>query len=854
MNRFCQLYLLLLFPLYAFSQSVVLPIDQDWQFRQAGTENWLPATVPGTVHTDLLANKKISDPYYRTNEQDQQWIERKDWEYQTHFSASSELITKDKIFLFFHGLDTYADVYLNDSLICKANNMFRSWQVPVDGVLNTGDNTLRIYFHSPISTTEPLYDSLGYIIPVSPNDQAEKKLSVFSRKAPYHFGWDWGPRFVTSGIWRSVELVAWSTAQISKAQIIQKSITDEKAEMLANISCLVTRPFIGQMQILVNDQIVKSSAVDMAIGTQENTLTFSIDNPERWWPNGMGSQKLYHVTIRLLKDAQIIDTSSTKTGLRTIELVQQKDRSGKSFYFKVNGKPFFAKGANYIPQDNFLTRVTPDRYEHILQSAADAHMNMIRVWGGGIYENELFYDLCDEKGLLVWQDFMFACAMYPGDSAFLENVRAEANENVARLSSHPCMALWCGNNEIVVFWNNWKHNGKGRDDQAPFWTDSKDSLKLVHAYRDIFKDILPNAVKAHGQGVPYWESSPSSDKHEVPDLKTGDEHYWMVWWGQKPFESYRTNIGRFMSEYGFQSFPEWKTVSYFTDSSDWDIYSDVMKAHQRSSIGNKTIANYLQRHFQEPVDFKQYLYLSQLLQAEGIKVAMEAHRIAKPYNMGTLVWQLDDCWPVASWSSIDYFGRWKALHYYIKRAFGDILLAFDTQDGVLNLHGVSDIEKETKGTLKVDLIDLNGKTISLEEKKARIKPGASSVIWHTNISDLLRKRQKENLIVRARFITEGKVIAGNQYLFVPHKDLKLGVPKFKYEFQKKADGLYLSVKSDKTALGVCIDPDELDAWFSDNYFTLFAGETKTVKIKTNAPDYEIKNKLTVQSLADSYLR
>ena len=849
---FFQALVLFLVTHAALGQEISLMIHDNWQFRQVSKNEWLNAEVPGTVHTDLLKNGIIQDPFYGTNEKGLQWIEKEEWEYRTNFSADGELITKDKIVLDFQGLDTYADVYLNDSLILEATNMFRSWQVDVSLIIRRGTNELKVYFHSPINKTEPLYDKLGYTIPVSSNDQAEKKLSIFTRKAPYHYGWDWGPRFVTSGIWRPVVLRAWNTAKLEETFIEQGSISKESASMLAHLEYTITRPFFGELEIVVDGKSVKTSTVDLSIGTHKDNLSFSILNPSLWWPNGMGDQKLYSIEINLKKDGKLIQSKKIRIGLRTIELIQETDKLGSTFYFQVNGKAVFMKGANYIPQDNFLPRVTPERYEHILQSAADAHMNMIRVWGGGIYENDIFYDLCDEKGLLVWQDFMFSCAMYPGDDVFLENVAKEAEENIKRLRSHPSMALWCGNNEILMKWHGWRNNANEEGNQIPLWNNAGDSLKIVNAYDQIFKNILPNAVKSHGLGIPYWESSPSAKGGDFEDWKTGDAHYWGVWWGQEPFEAYRKNIGRFMTEYGFQSFPELKTVKTFTTENDWDIYSDVMKSHQRSSIGNGTIASYIAQHFNEPKDFENYLYVSQLLQAEGVKVAMEAHRIKKPTNMGSLVWQLDDCWPVASWSGIDYYGRWKALHYYTKRAFQEVLVAFEDEGDMVKIHAISDVYEEMKATLIVALTDFNGKVLYSDEKKMRMKANSSEEIWKGSKKELLKKVQQDEIYLSAKLMHEDKMIAENTYLFVPYKDLKLENPDIKYDFIEKDGKLFIRLKSNKTAFGVCFESGDIDVRYTDNFFTLHAREEKTIEVLGDFEAFAIKNKLTVKSLIDSY--
>lgn len=852
MKQLKAFLLLLLVPVLVSAEEIQIQIHSNWQFRQVDKNEWLNAEVPGTVHTDLLENGKIEDPFYRMNEKDQQWIEKEDWEYKTTFLANDEIVTKEKIILDFQGLDTYADVFLNDSLILSADNMFRSWQIDVEQIIRRGENELRIIFYSPINKTEPNYDRLGYTIPVSSNDQSDEKLSIFTRKAPYHFGWDWGPRFVTSGIWRPIVLKAWNTAIIKEAYVQQLSLTEESCDLLAHLEYEVTNPFYGDIEILIDGVSVKRSTIDLPFGTLMDNIAFSIENPERWWPNGMGEQKLYEIEIQLKKDGEIIHSKRIRTGLRTIELVQDKDKHGASFYFKVNGKPVFMKGANYIPQDNFLPRVTPERYEHLLQSAADANMNMIRVWGGGIYENDIFYELCDEKGLLVWQDFMFSCAMYPGDNAFLENVKLEAEENIKRLRHHPSIALWCGNNEILMKWHGWKNNANEEGKQIPLWKSTKDSIKIVKAYQDIFEDILPKAVKIHGLGIPYWESSPSSKGGKYADWKSGDSHYWGVWWGQEPFEAYRKNIGRFMSEYGFQSFPELKTVKSFTEEGDWDIYADVMKAHQRSSIGNETIESYMKKNFNDPMDFEGFLYVSQLLQAEGVKVAMEAHRIRKPYTMGSLIWQLDDCWPVASWSGIDYYGRWKAMHYYTKRAFQDIIVAFEPGEDEIKIFAISDLYEDLKVNLIVERMDLDGKATLIKEKKIKLKANSSEEVWKGAIKELLKKQRMNEVYLRTRIMMDQNVISENIFFFVPHKDLSLEIPDIKYEFIEDGGKLFVELRSNKTAFGVCFDTGELDLLFSDNYFTLHAKEPKRIEIMGDAEAYEIKNQLTVKSLADSY--
>ncbi len=847
-------FLFIISSITSIAKEIDLTIQANWQFQQVGKTAWLPATVPGTVHTDLLKNGEIEEPHFGTNGRDLQWIEREDWEYKTTFLADGEIITKDKIVLDFHGLDTYADVYLNDSLILVSNNMFRSWEVSVSSIIRSGENELRIYFHSPIKKTEPIYESLGYTLPVTSADQADKKLSVFSRKTPYHFGSNSSPRFVTSGIWKPITLRAWDTAQLKDAYLVQKSLSDEEAKLLANLEYEATRPFVGELEILIDGKSVKTSTVDLRIGIQKDNISMTIDNPELWWPNGLGNQKLYNIEVRLKKAGDIVDSRTIQTGLRTVELVQDKDNEGHSFYFRVNGRPVFIKGANYVPQDNFLPSVTPGRYEHLLQSAIDANMNMVRVWGGGIYENDLFYELCDQKGLLVWQDFIFSGAMYPVDSSFLENVREEAKENVARLRHHPSLALWCGNDEILMQWQKWKNNTNPEGNQTTLWTDKKASISMVNSYQKLFKDILPTAVKNYSQGVPYWESSPSAMNGAVANTNSGDQHYWSVGQGKEPFEAYQKNIGRFISAYGFPSLPEIKTIGAFAKAADWDLGSEPMQAHQGTTGNYEMIKKYMADNFREPMDFEGFLYLSQLLQAQAAKMAIEAHRMNKPTTMGSLIWQLNESWPGASPSGVDYFGRWKAQQYYTKRAFADVIIAFEAKRNELKIHGISDLYEDQKALLTIELVDLNGKTIVHHEKKPRLKANANSILWKGSKAELLKKQKTSEIYLRAKLVLEDGTVTESTHLFVPLKKLSLEKPDIKYDFEEKGGKLFVKLSSNKTAFGVCFDSKDLDLLYSDNYFTLHTKTPKLVEIKTDISHGEIKNKLTVKSLADSYGR
>lgn len=824
---------------------------QAWKFREVGSNTWLPATVPGTVHTDLLANKKIPDPFYRNNEKDLQWIDEKDWEYQTTFAVGRALLDKDRVELAFEGLDTYADVFLNGEKILQADNMFRTWKAEVKSKLKNGINNLSVYFHSPINKVLPVYDSLPYTIPVSNNDQAEKRLSIFTRKAGYHYGWDWGPRFVTSGIWRPVTLTGWNQAAINDVFIKQRSLNPQQALLNAGLEVTAITAGIKQLEVFAEGRgLLLKKDVLLYKGDNNVNADFTLVHPELWWPNGMGVQKLYQFTV-MLKDTagKIIAQKTIRRGLRNIELVQESDSKGRSFYFKVNGQPVFMKGANYIPQDNFLPSVTRTRFEHIINSAAGSHMNMLRVWGGGVYQDDMFYNLCDEKGILVWQDFMFACALFPPFENLKQNIYQEATENVKRLRNHPSIALWCGNNEIPAFFNAgfW-----GQVKQT--WKTPRDSAALFDTYKDIFHHILPAAVKAYDDGKPYWSTTPSADNYsmeQTPERMTGDLHYWGVWGGTDPIEAYNTNVPRFMSEYGFQSFPEMSSVKQFADPGDYAANSAVMTGHQRSNKGNAGITDYMKEWFVIPKDFEQFLYAGQLLQAEAIRTAMEAHRRARPYCMGSLFWQIDDCWPAASWSSIDYYGRWKALQYQAKRSFATVLLSAVDNNGNIDLHLVSDSLKSVKGVLQLQLIDFDGHLLKQYSQTVALEANGSKIVYQLAKKGLAGTYSTRQMVLTAVLRDGQKILAKNQYYFEKPKDQELRAADIKYQLTQKGGTYQLVLRSNRLARFVKVAVGDELIVFSDNYFDLLPNQPCTITFKSPLPADKIKQAVKISSLKDT---
>ena len=843
-----------------FSQSSVTDrkLHNNWSFKQKGSENWFPATVPGCVHLDLMKNKIIKDPYFQLNESKVQWIDKKDWIYQKEFFLN-EAINYQNHEIIFEGLDTYASVYLNDNLILKSNNMHRTHIADVKPFLKTGKNTLRVVLESPIKKGLELYNALGYTIPVSANDQAEKgqveggkRVNVFTRKAAYHYGWDWGPRLVTSGIWRPIILRSWNKCKIKDFNI--KYSLDSSTMVSTNLlieSTVDQEP--ANITITLNDSIVVNKDFKLLIGEQNIISHFSIDHPKLWWPNGLGEQYLYDIKAQVtLKDNRVF--ANQKQGIRTIVLEVQDSTKSPNFFFKVNGYPVFSKGVNYIPQDIFLPRVSTKDYQKLLSAAANANMNMIRVWGGGIYEDDRFYELCDSLGLMVWQDFMFACAMYPGDSSFLENVRLEAIDNYNRIKKHTSIALWCGNNENLAAWKRWGWEATAIKEQSAQIAD-----KIWHNYDTLFHHILPKVVRdyhpEHGHSkntnaTNYWASSPSASPGIPESYKTGDTHYWGVWWGKEPFENFNSKISPFMSEYGFQSFPEYASFMRFATLSDTNMYSEVMKSHQRSSIGNATIEEYMAREFKTPKNFESLLYVSQLLQADGIRTAIEAHRRNKATCMGSLYWQLNDCWPGASWSSIDYYGKWKALHYNVQNAFKPIIISHEFIDSNLKIYLISDLKESFSGEIQITYFPFKGDScLKKWTKKVYLNPFEAK-----SYLTISKNKIPENSYLEIALKKGENYISTKNVYLRPFKELDIPKPELKFytKIDEKENTILITVKSKFFAKGVCITSNSENN-FSDNFFDLaIAGEKRiSLKIKDEEDIYKVIKSLKIKSLWDT---
>ena len=813
-------FIFTLISLGSFAQTSELQFNANWKFKKVGSNNYYPAKVPGTVHADLLRNKLIKDPFVNENEKSVQWIENEDWEYTGIFNCAPSTLKNKHIELRFEGLDTYAKVYLNGKQILDCNNMFRSWTVDVKPFLKSEKNILKIVFESAVKKGKAEAAKLSYTLPGN-----EK---VFTRKAQYQYGWDWGPRLVTCGIYKPLKLICWNDVKIEAIKHVIEELNDSvaKIKFTTTIKSAVDSHYVLVINAYHGDinnaklQHRRYYTLKLEKGINVDTFSYTIDYPKLWNSNGLGYPHMYGCDFELRKDHTIKDYKNISIGLRKFELVREKDFFGESFYFKLNGKPVFMKGANYIPQDNFITRTTANNYDSIVEMAKNANMNMLRVWGGGLYADEQFYNACDRAGILVWQDFMFACAMYPGDSAFVENVKQEVKEQVERLQNHPCIALWCGNNEVNEGWHNWGW-------QKQYNYSKQDSTKIWDDYKNLFHTIIPNIIKEKG-GCDYWASSPSIGWGHQESLLSGDSHYWGVWWGMEAFDVYEKKVGRFMSEYGFQGMPDLNTLKEVCDTLS--LKSNSIKAHQKHPTGYQTINTYMQRDYKISADFRKYNYVSQLLQRDGITTAIEAHHRAMPYCMGTLYWQLNDCWPVTSWSAIDYKNRPKAIYYETKKLYDPVSISVKEDRKQHEIYIISDEQTNLTGTLEITIKKTNGEILYSKTKNVDVKNN-TSLIYFSISEDYIKDFPKNEIYLNCVFKdTISNVSATKNYLFVKPKDLKLYAPELKMELNPDKKTVLISCK--KFVKDLYLFSDNPLMQFKYNFIDIEPGEVVEIPVQS----------------------
>lgn len=827
-------------------------INSGWEFSEAHKNSWRGATVPGTIHQDLISHDLLPNPFFGLNEEKIQWVENKDWEYRTIFNLTKEQLSHHGALLSLEGLDTYADVYLNGARIIQADNMFVGHQCNVKDVLREGENRLYIYFHSPINRVLSQWASNGFDYPAD-NDHHEKKLSVFTRKAPYSYGWDWGIRMATSGIWRPITLQLYDGVRVDDVFINQKTLTESLATVDVEIeySGLENYADLTLQLSYLHEKESDIVAIPLSVkqGSHKLTIPIEIKDPKLWMPNGWGEPNLYDFKVKILKGDVIIADKEVRTGFKTIKLIQEKEADGgESFYFLVNGKPLFAKGANYIPHDALLPNVTKERYETLFRDIKEANMNMVRVWGGGTYEDDYFYQLADENGILVWQDFMFACTTYPSDAKFIRGVEKEAIYNVKRLRNYASLALWCGNNEIlegIQFWG-WKK----RYSEAIY-------EEMKAGYQKLFYELLPNVINKYDSNCSYVHGSPYFANWGRPDSwKIGDSHNWGIWYGRKPFESLDIELSRFMSEFGFQAFPEMKTIATFAKPEDYQLESDVMNGHQKSSVGNELIEKSMELYYHVPKKFEDLVYVGLVLQGRGMRHGFEAHRRNRPYCMGSLYWQLNDSWPVVSWSSLDYYGNWKALHYQAKRAFAPVALNIMRQEDELAVYGLSDLLEDKRDlSFKYEVMDFNGNILKKGSiSHIDIKANSSNIIAKLPLRDLNALKERSRIFLNFKLVDDKKeVLVKDQYYFKPPKDLELPLVDLKVKKKKIANGLRVTLESKTLVKDLFIQTPVQGARFTDNFFDLIPGEKYIIEITHLKDGALIQNsELTYNHIRNTY--
>ena len=828
-----------------------LSLNGDWQLYREGQSDPLPATVPGCVHTDLLASHQIPDPFFRDNELDVLWVGETDWTYRRTFRLPGSFLERHRVALCCHGLDTIATVRINGTIVGQADNMFRQWRFDIKPALREGENEIEIAFRSPMAYVSEKNASSRYL-PAWGVGQHKLDSGGWIRKEPCNFGWDWGPMLATCGIWRDIEIVGYDSARLENVHILQdhKGADGVQLTVHTKAETLDDERLKANIDVMLEGQAVAHGVASLVDG--QGPVELQVDDPQLWWPNGMGEQPLYDVRIELLDRAdEILDSTTKRIGLRTLELVREPDAWGESFHFAANGVPFFAKGANWIPDDVFATRMTRERYARSLQDAVDANMNMLRVWGGGLYEQDVFYDLCDELGLCVWQDFIFSCATYPAfDDDWMANVRVEAEQNVKRIRHHACLALWCGNNEleqglVSAEWTN----------RTMSWAD----------YKPLFDELLPEIVAQIDPQTDYWPSSPHSpcgDRYDFNNPTCGDAHLWSVWHGKMPFEWYRTCEHRFNSEFGFQSFPEPRTTYAYTEPGDRNITSYVMEHHQRSAIGNTTIMSYMCDWFRLPRSFEMTLWLSQILQGMAIKYAVEHWRRAMPQGMGTLYWQLNDCWPVASWSSVDSYGRWKALHYMARQFYAPLLVSGveDIDSGLVAIHVTSDkcqvSSGETpSGVVRWQVTDLRGETLDEGTHSVEIPAGQSSLVTTLDLAKQIEAQGPHGLLVWLGLDVGGETVSTNLVTFARPKHLPLEQPNLRAQVQDLHDGTFrVMLTAERPALWAWIELLYTEARFSDAFVHVAPGHPFEIIVTPQQPisAAELRGQLQLRSLVDTF--
>ena len=824
-----------------------ITLNGTWNWCDMESKEWHKGSVPGTVLTDMMDSGLIEDPYWRTNEYETWELSRSDYRYEREFEVPESFFREDEQCLVFEGLDTIADIYLNDELLLVVNDMHRTWRIDVKGKLKAV-NRLAVTFHSPTAFIEKA-DREGDIFYASTGCM---KGNGALRKAHYMFGWDWGPQLPDAGIFRNVYLSGFSTARLDDVRIRQEH---GAGGVKLSVECSVVKLREGDVAGSCT-LICKITAPDGTLLTVKKEVCISgtiealIEAPQLWWPNGYGEQPLYTVRVELRTSDSAFDVWERTIGLRTVTVCTDADEWGNQFAFVVNGQKIFAMGANYIPEDNLLGHLSEERSERLIRDCARANFNCIRIWGGGYYPEDYVYDACDRYGILVWQDLMFACNVYDLNDEFEANILAETADNVKRIRHHACLGLWCGNNEMEWGWRDW---GRLEGHRPKYKAD----------YTKIFEMLLPRLVKQVDDQTYYWLSSPSSGGSfdDPNDFNRGDNHYWEVWHSNKPFTEYRDFYFRFCSEFGFQSFPGKKTLDSFSLPEDQNIFSEVMESHQKNGLANTKIFSYISGYYKYPKDMESIAYISQILQLKAIQYGVEHWRRNWGRCMGSIYWQLNDCWPVASWASIDYYGRWKALHYGAKRFYARFMATACEKEELsteIDYYIHNESFEERKAVLRVRLIDRDFHT--LYETETEITAAAFEVknVLPMDFSPFLAEAgMKKRAVAEYSLIEDGCVVSRGTTLFVKPKYFDFKTPEYRISVTEKEDVFCIHADADTYVSYAELSLDEYDVVLEDNFFDITSEEGVDITVdKKEFPNQvtaeEVAAALHIRSVADSF--
>lgn len=787
-----------------------------WSADREMRDSGVPMQIPGDTFSALIAAGKIPDPYFGTNELDTLWVGRADWLLSREVTIEPGFLDHRHVFLHIDSLDTIAEIRINGQTASRSSNMFTGLRIDIGEYLKAGENLFEVLLYSAEKRAVELSEQLPYPVPYSvyPVQSPHRNLV---RKVQCHSGWDWGPCLMVSGIYGRAYLASCERGRIDSVST-EQTRRGENWNLAVTVEYFAYEPSSIAVEISVAGQRLECR-LEVRAGSNTLREIVEVPGPELWWPRGYGSQTLYQLIVKAGEDQ-----ACKRIGFRTVEIIQEDDEAGASMTIAVNGRRIFCKGANWIPGDALPGRQTAGRHRRLLADAAAANMNMLRVWGGGQYETELFYTLCDEMGLLIWHDFMFGCALYPATKWFLEQVETEVRHQVSRLKDHPCIALWCGNNENLG--------------ALSWYSESRaHTSRYLVDYDRLNEGVIGRIARELDPSRPWWPSSPSAGAGDYTDNwhddSKGDMHYWSVWHEGKNFEAYYEVVPRFCSEFGFQSFPSLDTVRRYAPEDQWNVTSPVMEHHQRNPRGNTIIVETMTRYFRLPESFENFLYLSQVQQALAMKCAVEYWRSRRPVCMGILYWQLNDLWPVASWSSIEYSGKWKLLHYAARKFYAPLHVAAFCVDGrTVEIAGLNDNSEACDGTLRIRFLTFDG-TIHLE-KELRVSLDAEAATGLDRIPIAELSADVEQLFLFVEFEPSASEAGGlqhpiaNELFLCPPKRCNLRVPEIRREIRREGERILVELCTDMPAFYVCLDVEGLPGVFEDNLFTLLPDRPKTV--------------------------